>query len=88
VTCFSWLEQRVVFSLYHKVQPVDDAVADPAARDLSAELERLERLVGLSSTSSRWVDPAGRHRFTVSDELLALVERQHTITQRLRRSRP
>ena len=54
---------------------------------LLLELERVEESIASSTTFTRWVDESGCTRLRISEDLLALVEREHAIVQELRRRR-
>jgi hypothetical protein len=54
---------------------------------LLLELERVEESIARSTTFTRWVDESGCTQLRISEDLLALVEREHAIVQELRRRR-
>jgi len=56
-------------------------------QNLLAELDAVERAIARSSTFHRWIDAAGRPQVRVSPDLLALAEREHHITNELKRRR-
>jgi hypothetical protein len=66
---------------------VDGAITKLTEQFLLLELERVEESIARSRTFTRWVDEAGRTRLRISEDLLALVEREHAIVQELRRRR-
>jgi hypothetical protein len=63
---------------------VDGAITRLTEQFLLLELERVEESIARSTTFTRWVDEAGRTRLRISEDLLALVEREHAIVQELR----
>jgi hypothetical protein len=66
---------------------VDGAISSLTEQFLLLELERVEESIARSTTFTRWVDEVGRTRLRISEDLLALVEREHAIVQELRRRR-
>ena len=66
---------------------VDGAMTRLTEHFLLLELERVEESIARSTTFTRWVDEAGRPQLRISEDLLALAEREHAIVQELRRRR-
>ena len=56
-------------------------------QDLLDELDRVERAISRSVPISHQVDTLGRTQVRVSDDLLALAEREHAAVQELKRRR-
>ena len=66
---------------------MDGAITRLTEQFLLLELERVEESIARSTTFTRWVDESGCTRLRISEDLLALVEREHAIVQELRRRR-
>ena len=56
-------------------------------RELVSELDDVEHAIACSSTYERYADGTGRLRMRVSEELLALVEREQSVITEVHRRR-
>ena len=63
---------------------MDKTLDSMSQHELLAELDNVERAIGRTSTFDRKADEAGRTRVRVSQELLALAERESQILAELR----
>ena len=65
----------------------DKALHAFTEQELLDELDRVERAIARSVTFIREVDASGRVQLRVSEDLLALAEREHAAVQELKRRR-
>lgn len=63
---------------------MDNTLDSMSQHELLAELDIVERAIGRTSTFDRKTDEVGRTRVRVSQELLALAEREYQILAQLR----
>jgi hypothetical protein len=63
---------------------MDNILDSMSQHELLAELDTVERAIGRTATFDRKTDEIGRTRVRVSQELLALAEREYQILTELR----
>jgi hypothetical protein len=64
---------------------MDNALDSMSQHELLAELDNVERAIGRTAAFARRTDGVGRTRVRISQELLALAEREYLIVAELRR---
>ncbi|MCE3248116.1 MAG: hypothetical protein K0R41_1941, partial [Geminicoccaceae bacterium] len=80
----SSLDEIITLRDYHCM---DNAWDSMSQHDLLAELDSVERAIGRTAAFDRRTDEVGRTQVRISQELLALVERECLIVAELRRRR-
>lgn len=66
---------------------MDNALDSMSQHELLAELDSVERAIGRTAAFARRTDEVGQTRVRISQELLALAEREYLIVTELRRRR-